>query len=260
MDPDIDAVLDLVAKRHDVLRLLDGERVPKRRIVDDLEYSRSTVNRAVAVLADAGLVDDAPRGPRTTAVGSMLLARYDEYVASATDVLRGRAVLASLPPETDLDPIVLADAEVRTPDGSSPYEVIPAVEGLFGRAAGPVRVYVPTFTNPRGIDLARELAAVVDLEIVFDAGLLEELRADIPDDMAELFDLERFTGYETSTGPAYTVIVVTTESGPEGGVVIHTEARELAGCVVTGDPDAVRWLEARFSEIRADSERVDPPA
>lgn len=260
MDRHDDAVLDLVAKRHDVLRLVDGERVPKRQLVDELGYSRSTVNRAVTALADADLVDDAPRGVRSTALGSMLLAEYDEYVDAVRTVLRGRSVLSSLPPDTDLDPTMLSDAEVSTPGGSSPYAVFPTVEDLFGRATGAVRVYVPMFTNPRGIELAQELAASIDVEVVFDADLLDRLHADIPEAMATLVGLDGFTGYETTTGPRYTVIVERTASGREGGVVIHTPDQELAGCIVTSDPDAVAWLEQRYVEIRADSEPLYPEA
>ncbi|WP_254838411.1 helix-turn-helix transcriptional regulator [Natronomonas marina] len=256
-DSDVEDALGLVSKRCDVLALLDGERVPKRRIEAELECSRSTVNRAVAALSDAGLVNDAPGGCRTTVVGSLLLEQYEAYVRAASDVLEGREVLESLPPGADFDPSVLADAEVSTPGGSSPYEAYHAFEALLGAADDRVRVYVPAFTNPRGIELARDLAERVDLELVFDADLLGELRNDTPDAMTALFDLEGVTGYETTAGPDYTVAVVDAESETKGGVVVHTPEKELAGVIVTSDPDATRWLERRFSEIRADSERLD---
>lgn len=256
-DQDAEETLDLVADRADLLSLLDGDRVPKREIEAELGYSRSTVNRAVAALADAGLVDDAPTGCRTTTLGSLLLRQYTDCVETATDILAGRALLESLPHDVALHPTVLADADVSTPGGASPYEPYHAFEALLGRAAGPVRVYVPAFTNPRGIELAQGLAQQVDLEIVFDRELLAELQADMPDDVATLLDLEGFTGYETDSGPVYTVAVVETDAGPEGGVVVHTETQELAGVIVTTDPDAVRWLETRYGEIREGSVPVD---
>lgn len=259
-DEDVDDVLDLVARRSDLLAMLDGQRVPKRELEAGLEYSRSTVNRAVAALADAGLVDDAPNGCRTTSLGSLLVRQYTEYVETAADVLDGRELLESLPQDVALDPSVLADADVSTPGGSSPYRPYHAFETLLGSAVGPVRVYVPSFTNPRGMELAGELARQVDLEIVFDRDLLAELRTDMPDDVAALRDVEGFTGYQTADGPAYTVAVVETESGPEGGVVVHTAAGELAGVIVTKNPDAVRWLEQQYAAVRADSERLDRDA
>lgn len=259
-DPDVAGTLDLVAKRADLLRLLDGDRVAKREIEADLEYSRSTVNRAVGALADAGLVEDTPRGCRTTSLGSILIGAHTDYVETATDVLEGRELLASLPQDVAFDPSVLADAEVSTPGGSSPYEPYRVIEALFDRAAGPVRAYVPSFTNPRGLEIAQDVGRRVDLEIVFDADLLTELRADMPDDVDSLHDIEGFTSYATTDGPAYTLAVVETESGREGSLVVHTPAGELAGVIVTANQDAVDWLAARYAEVRADSDRLAPDA
>ncbi|WP_254830157.1 helix-turn-helix transcriptional regulator [Haloglomus salinum] len=256
-DSDVEAVLDLVAKRIDVLRLLDGERVRKRTIAEELDYSRSTVNRTITALTDAGLVDDAPDGCQATVVGSLLAEQYDTYVRGVADILTHRQLLASFPLDAEFSPKVLADAEVSVPRGSSPYEPYHAIEALLERASGQVRVYVPTFTNPRGIELATRLSAEFDVEIIFDRELVRELRSDVPDEVETLSQLEKFTGYETTDGPDYSLVVVDTESGAEGAVIVHSTERELLGCIVTGDPDATRWLEQRYSDIRAESERLD---
>lgn len=260
-DAEIDEVLTLVADRIDVLTLLEGERLRKRDVVDELDYSRSTVNRVIARLADEGLVDDAPRGCRTTAVGSLVADQYRTYVASGGDVVRSREVLEALPPDVDLDPVVLADAEIATPEGPNPYEPYHAVERVLKRPQsgtdGRVRVYVPAFSNPRGIALARQLATEIPVDVVFGDELLTELRADFPEELERLFELERFTGYRTSVGPAYSLVLADAESGSEGVVVIHTEDRNLAGTVVTRNAEALAWIERRFSSIRASSDRLD---
>lgn len=253
-DSDVEAALNLVSKRIDFLEFLDGERRPKRVISEELGYSRSTVNRAIAKLSDAGLVDDAPRGCQTTFVGSLLADQYDEYVRVSTTILANREVLTSLSLDTKLPSIVLTDAEVTTPGDSSPYGPFNAVEALLERAVGQVRVYVPTFTNPRGIELAQGLATKMDVEIVFDGALISELRSDIPTQIQTLVKLDNFTGYTTSTGPNYSLIIVTTESGLEGAIVIHTAEKELVGCLVSENPDATQWMEQRYAEIRAESE------
>jgi predicted transcriptional regulator len=254
---DFEDVLDLVAMRIDVLELLDGERVPKRRIVDELDYSRSTVNRAVTALSEAGLVDDAPSGCQTTFVGSLLAEQYSEYVQTVRRLVANREILNPLSRDVDLPPDVLADAEVSLSEGSSPYEPYHALEAVLDSAVGTVRVYVPTFSNPRGLELARTLATDHDVEIVFGDRLLEELRADVPDEVGALFELEGFTGFETATGPDYSLVLVETESGTDGALVVHSPERELVGCIVTSNRDTIRWMEQQYSEIRAESERVE---
>mgnify|MGYP000342022443 CR=1 FL=1 len=256
-ESDVEDVLNLVANRIDFLEFLDGDRVPKRTIADELDYSRSTVNRVISALADAELVDDAPGGCQTTSVGSLLVDQYDDHVQTVTDVLAGHEVLASLSLEATLPLKVLADAETSMASGPDPYEPYHAIEALLDRAVGQVRVYVPTFSNPRGIRLARDLATTLDLELVFDDELLEELRSDIPERMEELFELEKFTGYRTTSGPEYTIFLVATESGTAGAIVSHSPEGGLVGCLVTDNPTAIQWMERQYSEVKAESERLD---
>ena len=82
-DPPIDDI-EIVADRTDFLDLLTDERLPKRKIVEKLGHSRSTVNRAIRRLAEAGLVDESADGCRTTTVGRLALEEYRRYVNHST--------------------------------------------------------------------------------------------------------------------------------------------------------------------------------
>ena len=251
----------LVADRIDVLTLLEESRLSKREIVDELEYSRSTVNRAIARLADAGLVEDAPRGCRTTFVGSLIASEYRAYSETVEDIVHARNVLSALPKEADLPSTVLADAEVVRPDGPHPYDPYHAVEEVLNSvgADGDLRVYVPSFSNPRGIELAQHLAGTVPLEIVFTDELVAELIADRSDEIETLCAIDGFTGYRTAGGPRYTLVIAASESGTQGAVVTHTADRNLGGVIVTDDADALQWMERRYAEIRAESEPLELP-
>jgi predicted transcriptional regulator len=259
LSADVHNVLTLASDRIDVLDFLEGDRVQKRTIVDELGYSRSTVNRVITELADAGLVDDSPRGCRTTFVGTLVADRYREYVADSTHVVNGREVLAPLPPGSDLSPAVLADAKVAVAGGSSPYEPYYAVEEVLKRPGpdGQVRMYVPAFTNPHGLELARAMAAESSVEAVFTDELLAELHDDFPEELDALFELEKFAGYRTTAGPEYTLVVADSESGTDIVVVTHTQERTLGGVIINGHEDAVSWAEQRYAEIRAAGERLD---
>jgi predicted transcriptional regulator len=258
-EPSIDDVLDLVASRHELLSLLEDERLRKRAIVDELDYSRSTVNRAITDLVAAGLVDDAPNGCRTTFLGSLVADQYRAYVSTMTDIVNARDVLAPLAPDADVPPVVLEDAEIATPGSPSPYEPYYAIEDVLQRPGpgGRVRVYVPAFSNPHGLELAQSLASELPVEIVFGDELLAELVADFPGEVASLFELEQFTGYRTAAGPDYTLVLAESETGTEGAVVTHTENRDLGGVIVTRNADALEWMDARLEEITAESEQVE---
>jgi len=260
-DTEVVETQNLLADRIDLLTLLEGSRLPKREIVDELGYSRSTVNRAITQLADAGLVDDAPRGCQTTFVGSLLATQYRAYRETVGDVIQAREVLTALPTDADLPAAVLADADVVTPEGPHPYDPYHAVEKVLDSpgADGDVRVYVPSFSNPRGLELAQHLAETVPLEIVFTDELVAELTEDRTDEIETLREIDRFTGYRTASGPRYTLIIAAAESGAQGAIVTHTADRNLGGVIVTDDAEALRWMERRYAEIRAESEPLAPP-
>ena len=259
-DTEIADAQALVADRIDVLTLLEGSRLPKREIVDELGYSRSTVNRAITQLADAGLVDDAPRGCQTTFVGSLLATQYRAYRETVTDIVRARDVLRVLPTDANLPATALRDAEVVTPEGPHPYDPYHAVEDVLDSpgADGDVRVYVPSFSNPRGLELARHLAQTVPLEIVFTDVLVAELTENRTEEVETLCEIDGFTGYRTAGGPRYTLIIADSESGTQGAIVTHTADRNLGGVIVTEDAAALRWMERRYAEIRAESEPLEP--
>ena len=260
-DTEIANAQKLVADRIDVLTLLEESRVPKREIVEELGYSRSTVNRAITQLADAGLVEDAPRGCQTTFVGSLIAAQYRAYSEIVEDIVQARDVLAELPRETDLPPTVLADAEVVTPGGPHPYDPYHAVEEVLNSpgADGDLRVYVPSFSNPRGLELAQHLAETLPIEIVFTDELLAELTADRTDKIETLCEIDRFTAYRISDGPRYTLVIAASESETQGAIVTHRADRNLGGVLVTDDADALGWMERRYADIRAESELLETP-
>lgn len=256
---EVEDVLHLVANRVEVLTLLEGTRLQKREIVEELDYSRSTVNRVITRLATAGLVDDAPSGCQTTFVGSLIANEYSAYRETVEDVLRAQRVLTSLPPDTDLPSTVFADAEVVTPAGPRPYEPYHAVEDVL-RTPGPdgaIRVYVPAFSNPRGLELAQQLARTVPLEIVFSEELVAELTADLTDGFEALVEHELFSGYCTADGPRYTLIVADAESETKAAIVMHTADRNLSGVLVTSNPEALRWIDRRYAEIKAESDPLE---
>lgn len=206
-----------------------------------------------------GLVDDTPRGCRTTFVGKLMADRYREYVANSTDVMSSREVLALLPPESDLSSTVLTNAEIAIAGSPSPYEPYYAVEEALKRPgpSGRVRMYVPAFTNPHGLELAQEMAAELPVEGVFSDELLAELRDDFPEELEASFELEKFTGYRSTDGPEYTLVIAESESRSEIVVVTHTQERKLGGVIVNSDESALRWAEQRYVEIRAEGERLD---
>src|SRR6056297_4211338 len=89
--------IETVGRRADFLERLAEEPLRKRAMVDALGHSRSTVDRAIAALEEAGLVERTDEGYVSTLAGRLAVERYREYVADSAAVLDAGGVLAPLP-------------------------------------------------------------------------------------------------------------------------------------------------------------------
>ena len=111
-----------LARRQYLDRLADGPtRI--RDLVEEVDHSRSTVNRAIRALEDEGLVERGADGYETTYSGRILLDAVDEALAVAGTVEGSNGVLDELP-ATPRNHRFFADAEVVTVDEESPATVL----------------------------------------------------------------------------------------------------------------------------------------
>jgi len=83
----------------------------KHELVDELDHSRSTVNRAIDELEAAGLVAGETDGYRTTLTGRLLAQSYRRFLTVAADVDAASETLAPLGPDIALSPAALRDAD-----------------------------------------------------------------------------------------------------------------------------------------------------
>jgi len=102
---------NIVAKRRDVLAAL-ATPTRKPELVDQLSASRSTVDRAVDELQQAGLVDRTGSSYVANFAGREALAAHDAYLDRVDALVAAQGVLDPLPPDVDVDPAALDGAQV----------------------------------------------------------------------------------------------------------------------------------------------------
>lgn len=247
--------IELVADRADFLELLVDRRLSKRDVVDELGHSRSTVNRALDELGEAGLVDETPDGCRTTLVGRLALEEYRRYVRHSSDVLAAGEALAPLPKDCDIPAEAIAGGTAHLPSGDRPYEPYQQAE-RFIEDSDAFRAAVRTFSHPSSLQSIRSLAREGNpVEIVFSRAVFDRLYADYRGLMETLVELDSFSGYVADVTECYSVLISDRE-GPDGtvdtSVLIATygEENDLKGVIVNSAPAAVRWAEAWYERYR----------
>lgn len=123
----------------------------KREIQEELDVSRTTVDRALLELEDANVVTSTGSEYELSLYGQLLFEEYQRFFEQCDDISTSRTLLSYLPSETTLDRRVLDSATVHHATRSAPQKPLGALERLVqqsGSLEGQLPVVVPrTITN-----------------------------------------------------------------------------------------------------------------
>jgi predicted transcriptional regulator len=161
------ALVEVVERRLDFLERLAEGALRKHELVDELDHSRSTVNRAIDELEAAGLVAGETDGYRTTLTGRLLAQSYRRFLTVAADVDAASETLAPLGPDIALSPAALRDADTYRAAAPDPYRPLERLDAVLADADS-IAAALPTLPSPRLLDRCRSTAAAggsVDLAL-----------------------------------------------------------------------------------------------
>lgn len=248
--PEPDDLVEIAARRHDVLRELRDDPTERHVLVDHLDQSKSTVYKGVSQLQELGLVTPTSRGLRLTQFGIAALERYEELARTA-DL---GAVLADLPPDT-IDPSALVGAEAVVPDRQSVDRHLARLERLFEEADS-VRGFSPAVSAEQSsIFHDRTTDDQLAAELVLPRALVSHLHRVDPTGFEEAVVAENVTFYQTDEDMRISLFLASSPDGCE--VCIGTGEDGVATGLIVNDTAASReWAEAAFDRRRRSAERV----
>lgn len=246
---------DTVAKRRDVLAALSTPRA-KPALVERLDSSRSTVDRAVDALIDHGYVEQRGSEYVATYAGGKAVAAYERFLGRLDALDAAQPVLGALPTNVDIDPAVLDGATVveSTPSApQAPVETnVEAIEGATAfRGTGPAVV-------PRYTDVVLSLVEDdgTDVELVLTEAVVDALAETYPDGLSELSGAAGLTLYVTDESLSYAVWTAETPERTVSGIVVYGESGIIG--VVNNDTDAMNeWAATQYERVRRDACRLD---
>ncbi|QAU14283.1 MarR family transcriptional regulator [Halorubrum sp. BOL3-1] len=249
-------MLDLaIARRQYLDRLADGP-VRIRDLVDEFDHSRSTVNRAISALEEAGLVERGPDGCETTYAGRILLDTVDEARSVAETVETSNGVLDELP-ATPQNHRFFADADVVTIEEASPATVLARMIRVV-EEADRLRGASLAANDERFVEtLYRRVVVEGSLELSY--VVTEPVAAHLADEMPELTRSIVDAGVEVvvvSELP-FAWYLATVNGRTTAYLAIHDDRDNFLGYAANDDPDAVGWLTGMFD---AQLERGTPLA
>jgi len=247
--------IGLVEDRIAFLERLADDPAHKPRLEEDLECSRSTIDRAIRRLEAADLVERTGDGYVATVTGQLAADRYRAYAAAQRTLDAARPVLEALPAASTVPSELLAGGTAAPAEGE-PHRAFERVARHL-RAADRYRVLLPALTDSRHLRLlhARVVADDLDATVVVSDGLADRLREEFPRLVADLVDADSCR-LRRGEVPAYGLAVAETEDAASV-VLTAAENGHLAGTVENDAAAAVR----RAREVcAATDERADTVA
>lgn len=244
----------LLARRGRYLDAVSDGATRKRDLVTAFDVSRSTIDRAVRELADAGLLDRAHGTVSPTLRGHLARDAYRRFHGTIAGIVDAGDVLAELEDDLPLDVRLFEDATVVDAATHAPQRPITELEEILERAG-----HVRTLANsviPDLVTLYRDRIVEGDLgaDVVVTPEVLDVLVANHHAEVDDVVQNESVTFWLTEEPLPYGLVVASLDDR-DVAVVICGQG-SIAGLVTNDDPDALEWAETRFQEVRRDATRL----
>jgi predicted transcriptional regulator len=241
---------ELVLRRGDVLELLEGSRLDKPALVEQLSVSRSTIDRAIRELETHSLVRREQGGYTVTLAGRLAYEAVERFSEEIEDVARTAELLVELPLDIDFPVELLDGAEVHTPALPATYEPIEIIDRLFEESERAFAA-LETLTSPRTPEMAakRILEGSLEYEVIYQADLAAFLRENRNEERRQMAATGQYTAYELEALP---LSFARFERDGDTRVVIHAfgDDGKLLGVLVNDSETAVAWAESMYEQLR----------
>lgn len=249
-------LLEVGSRRFDVLSTLSEGAARKPALTEQLDVSRSTVNRAVRELGERHLVEQTDAGHALTPAGRLLVEELDGFLADLSTLAEAGRLLACLPSEVEMSMAFLRDADVYPATPPAPTGALDPLRDALEQTAY-CRCLSGSIADDGSVDRFRRRTAdeEMSLDIVFDADVLSYLLADRQDALADF--VEAGDEVRRTDSIPYSMALCETDDGGECHLVLFDDDGDIAGVIVNDTEPALAWASAAFERYREAATPLD---
>lgn len=216
-----DDLVRLLERRGEFLRCLESSPRQKPDVVEALDWSRSTVDRALRELEQAGFVERTGEGYATTLAGQLAARTYDEFVERVDNILVASPLIETFPRDSSVSIPLEAFAGVeRVSAGDHTSFEVPSVLRSAIESAHQLTVLMPVRADPLllGLCQSRVVEGDLDLDLIIGPDLHETLQQRFPGTLGELVEHGQLMRAERS--PPCSLFLVERLSGDNEAIAI----------------------------------------
>ncbi|WP_148414708.1 winged helix-turn-helix domain-containing protein [Haloferax sp. KTX1] len=243
----------VLAKRFEILHTLNEQPQRKPELVESVDCSRSTVDRAITELLQYDCVESHNREYRTTPLGRASLNIRQEYLDKIHDVQRASDILNENPNLKELPSVFLRQVTVSTADPQFPESALSSStarlrqsERMVGLAPVVLKSYIDDVEAA-----VRETQCTA--EIIVSEDVLPEL-VDYRESFTELVDSGRVVLLVTGDELPYALWIMEGVDGEVAGITVHQHGG-VRGMLTNTAPEAVKWAREQYESFKADATR-----
>jgi predicted transcriptional regulator len=241
---------DVLSKRYQIVETLSEGPKTKPELVEELEYSRSTINRAIDELLDIECAKPSqPTGHQfqLTMAGQAALQFHRDY-RMETERIQTHTTLLNTLPSGSLDTAFLTGADVyssaRTPDVAHQpgTELLEEANRMVGTAPVVQSEYFDNFVE-------RLQKGGFELELILESSLLDTVERHYSDEFAELMEFDTVTAYVSEESLPYALWLMERDTSDYAGVTIYEDGG-VKGTIVNNTGAAIAWARSQYTEYR----------
>ncbi|WP_049971331.1 tetratricopeptide repeat protein [Haladaptatus cibarius] len=250
-------VMRLVANRLEVIESVEPKPREKRDIVDCLDVSSSTVNRAIRNLESLGLVSRESSGYTITSSGQQAIDQYRFTIKTIKDILKVQTVLQTLPATSQIQPSALVDSEVEKTANAPPYHFPTGLRERIENATH-TRLLLPVLASPQLLDCCLQEIAQADmaLELLTTSALFDTLTTDFPGPLATMATIGRdsFTASvieaTSTTVPTFGLVLTETDTATAASIIVYSNQDTIQGVIHASNDAAINWATKQYARAR----------
>lgn len=252
-------IVRIVTRRQGLLETLAERPRRKRELVDRLECSRSTIDRAIRELEQFEFVARDESGYRLTVTGRLVLSEYRRCTGAFDAIDGGSELLRHVPRDAPMSTALLEDARTYEPKPHAPLEPLQELVDRF-ESATHVRGFAAAERIPetRAQLYEQTVENGLDVEAIFTEDLAAFLFAEYPDQARAVVTDGDFDMYATESIP-YELTIVEEPDESHVFVFVLNERTEIQGVIRNDTRAALEWAHAVFRHFRSTATAVAPP-
>ncbi len=237
----------LVWKRADLLRSIPVAGVDRSELLDRVELTRTTQDRALDELARADLVKMRDERVSLTLAGTLALASLRRLRSRVADVSAATSVLEAMDDDAPMSPDMLADARVVLASNDDAEGPSDEVDDLIRRATH-LDVFSPILSESHISPLRERITSEgLTMRVVTTTRVVERLVSAHRDYLTSVFRVDRYQIRQCEELP-YTLVISNSPDGDRAGIVVFDRGR-LHGFLGNDSPQALSWARDAFESV-----------